>query len=88
MFCQCVCVKSFCKKIIKSLKLPHLYYYWVKNVNIVMLTNITSTSIDKAHNIYAASAYMIFVIICLWIIYVTKKIWIFYEQEHVFIYLK
>ena len=53
-----------------------------------MLTNITSTNIDKTHNIYAASAYMIFVIICWWIIYVTKKIWIFYEQEYVLIYLK
>ena len=29
-----------------------------------MLINITTTNIDKAHNIYAASAYMIFVIIC------------------------
>ena len=26
--------------------------------------------------------------ICLWIIYVTKKIWIFYGQEYVLIYLK
>ena len=67
---------------------PHLCYYWVKNVNIVMLINITATNFDKTHNIYAASAYMILVVICLWIIHVTKKIWIFYGQEYVLIYLK
>ena len=59
-----------------------------KNVNIVVLINITTTKIDKAHNIYAANVYMIFVIMCLWIIHVTKKIWIFYWQEYVLIYLK
>ena len=53
-----------------------------------MLINITTTNIDKTHNIYAASAYMIFVIISLWIIHVTKKIWLFYGQEYVLIYLK
>ena len=53
-----------------------------------MLINITTADIDKTHNIYEASAYMILAIICLWIIHVTKKIWIFYGQEYVFIYLK
>ena len=67
---------------------PHLYYYWVKNVNIVILRDITTPNIDKTHNIYAANAYMILVIICLWIIYVTEKIWRFYGQEYVLIYLK
>ena len=33
-----------------------------KNVNIVMLINIT-TIIDKTHNIYAASTYMILVMV-------------------------
>ena len=53
-----------------------------------MLINITTTNIDKTHNIYAASTYMIFVMTCLWNIHVTKKIWIFYGQEYVLIYLK
>ena len=53
-----------------------------------MLINITTTNIDKTHNIYAASTYMIFVMTCLWNIYVTKKIWIFYGQEYVLICLK
>ena len=43
---------------------------------------------DKAHNIYAASAYVILVIICVWIIHVTQKVWIFYGQEYVLIYWK
>ena len=43
---------------------------------------------DKTHNIYAASAYVILVIICVWIIHVTQKIWIFYGQEYVLIYWK
>ena len=33
-----------------------------KNVNIVMLINITTT-IDKTHSIYAASTYMILVMV-------------------------
>ena len=53
-----------------------------------MLINIATTNIDKRHNIYAATACMIFVMIFLWIIHVTKKIWIFYGKEYVFIYLK
>ena len=38
----------------------------VKNGN--MITNITTTNIDKTHNIYAARAYMILVIICLFML--------------------
>ena len=54
-----------------------------------MLINITTaTNIDKTHNIYSPSTYMILVIIYLRIIHVAKKIWIFYEQEYVLIYLK
>ena len=53
-----------------------------------MLINITTTNIDKTHNIYSASAYMLLDIICLWIIHVTKKILIFYGQECILIYLK
>ena len=33
-----------------------------------MITNITTTNIDKTHNIYAARAYMILVIICLFML--------------------
>ena len=39
-----------------------------------MLINITTTNIDKTHNIYPATAYMSLVIISLLIIHVTKKI--------------
>ena len=38
----------------------------VKNGN--MITNISTTNIDKTHNIYAARAYMILVIICLFML--------------------
>ena len=39
-----------------------------------MPINITTTNIDKTHNIYSASAYIILVIIYLKIIHVAKKI--------------
>ena len=63
----CVCVKSFCKKD-KEFKIALMTSFILllsKNVNIVVLINITTTKIDKAHNIYAANVYMIFVIMCL-----------------------
>ena len=56
----CVCVKSFCKKDkeFKTALMTSFILLLSKNVNIVMLINITTT-IDKTHNIYAASTYMI-----------------------------
>ena len=63
----CVCVKSFCKKDkeFKTALMTSFILLLSKNVNIVVLINITTTKIDKAHNIYAANVYMIFVIMCL-----------------------
>ena len=63
----CVCVKSFCKKDkeFKTALMTSFILLLSKNVNIVVLRNITTTKIDKAHNIYAANVYMIFVIMCL-----------------------
>ena len=63
----CVCVKSFCKKDkeFKTALMTSFILLLSKNVNMVVLINITTTKIDKAHNIYAANVYMIFVIMCL-----------------------
>ena len=60
----CVCVKSFCKKDkeFKTALMTSFILLLSKNVNIVMLINITTT-IDKTNNIYAASIHMIFVMV-------------------------
>ena len=65
--CVCVCVKSFCKKNkeFKTVLMTSFILLPSKNVNIVVLINITTTKIDIAHNIYAANVYIIFVIMCL-----------------------
>ena len=62
-FRQYVCVKSFRKKKeFQTALITSFILILSKNVNIVMLINITTT-IDKTHNIYdliyAANTYMI-----------------------------
>ena len=63
MFCQYVCVISFRKKKkeFKTALMISFILLLSKNVNIIMLINITT--IDKTHNMYAASTYMILVMV-------------------------